>query len=76
MRGVFSRGLPRVNGSFLGPGSTLAQMLSWAKAKVDSMDFVLVFEPELNIDLAAFLDYDEHATFREMVQHYANRFGS
>ncbi len=61
----------------LRPGTTLAQMLSWAaKAKVDSIDFVLVFEPELKMDLASFLDYDEHATFREMVQHYANRFGS
>jgi len=39
------------------------------------MDFALVFEPELRMDLEEFLDYSEQVTFREMVQHYAGRFG-
>jgi hypothetical protein len=61
----------------LRPDTTLAEMLRWAAtADVDSMDFVVIFEPELRMELAEFLDYSEHATFREMVQHYAGRFGS
>jgi len=40
------------------------------------MHFAVVFEPELRMELAEFLDYADHATFREMVQHYAKRFGS
>jgi hypothetical protein len=61
----------------LRPGTMLAEMLRWAAvAGVDSMDFVVVFEPELRMEFAEFLDYCEDATFREMVQHYANRFGS
>ena len=61
----------------LRPGTTLAEMLKWAAtAKVDSIDFVFVFEPELRMDFAEFLDYSEYTTFREMVQCYAKRFGS
>lgn len=61
----------------LRPQSTLADMLQWAAvADVDSMDFALVFEPELRMGLAEFLDYAEHATFKEMVQYYAGLFGS
>jgi hypothetical protein len=61
----------------LRPDTTLAEMLRWAaSAHADSMDFVVVFEPELRMELAEFLDCAEHATFREMVQHYAGRFGS
>jgi len=61
----------------LRPQTTLAEMLRWAAtANSDSMDFAVVFEPELRMDLAEFLDYSEHATFREMVQHYAKRFDS
>jgi hypothetical protein len=61
----------------LRPQSTLAEMIEWAAiVDVDSMDFALVFEPELRMGLAEFLDYAEHATFREMVQHYARLFGS
>lgn len=52
-------------------------MMHWAAgAGVDSMGFALVFEPELRMRLAEFLDFAEHATFREMVQFYADRFGS
>jgi hypothetical protein len=61
----------------LRPGTTLAEMLKWAAAaKVDTIDFVVVFEPELRIDFAEFLDHSEHTTFREMVEHYAKRFSS
>lgn len=61
----------------LRPETTLAQMLDWAAAaKADSMDFLVVFEPELRMEFANFLDCADHVTFREMVQHYANRFGS
>jgi hypothetical protein len=61
----------------LRPATTLAEMLRWAAAaNVDSMDFVVVFEPELRMEFAEFLDYCEHATFREMVEHYASRFDS
>jgi len=60
----------------LRPQTTLAEILEWAaRANVDSMDFALVFEPELRMDLEEFLDYSEQVTFREMVQHYAGRFG-
>jgi hypothetical protein len=61
----------------LRPGTTLGEMLRWAaSANVDSMDFVVVFEPELRMEFAEFLECCDHATFREMVEHYANRFGS
>jgi hypothetical protein len=61
----------------LRPQTTLAEMLGWAATvNADSMDFAVVFEPELRMDLAEFLDYSDEATFREMVQHYAKRFGS
>jgi hypothetical protein len=61
----------------LRPQSTLAEMLEWAAAgDVDSLDFALVFEPELRMGLAEFLDYAEHSTFREMVQYYARLFDS
>ena len=61
----------------LRPNTTLAQMLSWAAAaKSDSMDFLVVFEPELRMEFANFLDCADHVTFREMVEHYASRFGS
>ena len=58
----------------LRPETTLAEILSWGvKARVDSMDFVFVFEPELRMELAYFLDDYEEATFQDMVQHYARR---
>src|SRR5687768_12194938 len=58
----------------LRPDSTLSEMLAWAAAAgVDSMDFVVVFEPELGLEFAEFLDYSDHATFREMVEHYAKQ---
>ena len=58
----------------LRPDSTLSEMLAWAAAAgVDSMDFVVVFEPELGMEFAEFLDYSDHATFREMVEHYAKQ---
>jgi len=59
------------------PETTLTQMLQWgAAASVDSMDFVVVFEPELRMDFAQFLERSDHTTFREMVRHYASRFGN
>lgn len=59
----------------LRPGTTLAELLNWAAASgVDSMDFVVVFEPELRLEFAEFLDHAEHVTFRELVEHYAARF--
>lgn len=59
----------------LRPATTLTEMLNWAAvANVDSMDFVMVFEPELRMDFSEFLDYSDDVTFREMVQHYARRF--
>jgi hypothetical protein len=61
----------------LRPETTLAQMLDWAAAaKADSMDFVVVFEPELRMEFANFLDCADHVSFRQMVEHYAGRFGS
>ena len=59
----------------LRPETTLSEMLDWAAVGgVDSMSFVVVFEPELRMELAEFLDYADYATFREMVEHYARRF--
>jgi hypothetical protein len=53
----------------LRPNTSLTEILSWAAAAgIDSMDFVVVFEPELGMELAEFLDYSDHATFREMVE--------
>ena len=58
----------------LRPDTTLSQLLTWAAtAGVDSMDFVVVFEPELGMEFADFLDYSDHTTFREMVEHYATQ---
>ena len=58
----------------LRPDTTLTEMLTWAAAAgIDSMDFVVVFEPELGMEFAEFLDYSDHATFREMVEHYATQ---
>jgi hypothetical protein len=60
----------------LRPETTLTQLLEWAaRGGADSMDFVVVFEPELGMEFAEFLDYSDHVTFREMVEHYAKRFG-
>jgi hypothetical protein len=59
----------------LRPETTLSEILEWgAASRVESIDFVVVFEPELRIEFAAFLDESELTTFREMVQHYARRF--
>ena len=59
----------------LRPDTTLAQMLEWAAtAKADSMDFVVVFEPELRMELRDFLDFADHVSFRDMVRHYTSRF--
>ncbi len=61
----------------LRPSTTLAEMLKLAAtAKVDTMGFVVVFEPELRLEFAQFLDHCDHTTFREMVEYYASRFGS
>jgi hypothetical protein len=61
----------------LRPETTLDEMLRWAaSAGVDSMSFVTVFEPELGMAFAEFLEYSEHVTFREMVERYAGLFGS
>jgi hypothetical protein len=50
----------------LRPQTKLAEMLKWAAlADADSMDFAVVFEPELRMDLAEFLEYSEQATFRD-----------
>src|SRR5688572_16451965 len=59
----------------LRPQTTLAELLRWALAcGTDSIDFVVVFEPELRMELAGFLEQAGHTTFREMVEHYARRF--
>jgi hypothetical protein len=59
----------------LRPCTTLSELLVWAATSgVDSMDFALVFEPELRLEFAEFLDCPEHVTFRELVEHYASRF--
>jgi hypothetical protein len=61
----------------LRPDTTLAQMLRWGLAsRLDSMDFLFVFEPELRMELTGFLADCESATFRDMVRHYAARFQS
>jgi hypothetical protein len=61
----------------LRPGTTLREIPHWAViAEVDSIDFAVVFEPELRMEFAEFLDSSDHSTFREMVQHYARRFNS
>jgi hypothetical protein len=58
----------------LRPETTLAEILGWAvKAKVESMDFVVIFEPELRMDFAQFLDDYTETTFREMVEYCARR---
>jgi len=54
-----------------------SEMLEWAAViSADPMDFVLVFEPELRLELREFLEDSEHFTFKEMVHHYAKRFQS
>ena len=58
----------------LRPETRLIEIMTWCMAaRVDSFDFLVVFEPELGMDFARFLDDYEHATFREMVQYCANR---
>jgi hypothetical protein len=58
----------------LRPDTTLSELLTWAAlAGVDSMDFVVVFEPELGMEFANFLDFSDHTTFREMVEHYGRQ---
>src|SRR5216684_8575800 len=58
----------------LRPETTLAEILGWAvAANVESMDFVVVFEPELRMDFAQFLDDYTETTFREMVEYCARR---
>src|SRR5262245_59219090 len=58
----------------LRPDTTLSELLRWAAAAgAYSMDFVVVFEPELGMQFAEFLEYSDHATFREMVVHYAKQ---
>ena len=58
----------------LRPETCLAEILKWAvHARVDSMDFVVVFEPELGMDFAWFLDEYETVSFREMVEYCARR---
>ena len=70
-------GVVGVKASELRPTTTLAEMLHWAATgHADSMDFVVIFEPELRMEFASFLDHCEQVTFREMVEHYASRFDS
>jgi len=58
----------------LRPETTLSEMLRWGvMSRVESIDFVVIFEPELRMDFAEFLDDSEHCTFREMVQHGTRR---
>ena len=48
----------------LRPDTTLEDVLRWGvAAEVDSMDFVVVFEPELQMELARFLDYSDQISF-------------
>ena len=59
----------------LRPGTTLAELLAWATtAGVESIEFAFVFEPELRLEFAEFLDHAEHVAFRELVEHYTARF--
>jgi|SRR5882672_12353299 len=59
----------------LRPETTLAEILGWAvAANAESMDFVVVFEPELRMEFAQFLDNYTDTTFREMVEYCARRF--
>lgn len=58
----------------LRPETTLSEMLEWgAASQVESIDFVVVFEPELRMEFAEFLDDPDHSTFRGMVWHCAER---
>ena len=55
--------------------TTLAEMLAWAAAGGEpSLDFVMIFEPELRSEFKRFLDDADHTTFREMVECYAGWF--
>lgn len=59
----------------LRPETTLAEMLGWAaKSGTSSVRFLMVFEPELRMGFAEFLDLPDQVTFRQMVQNYAARF--
>ena len=59
----------------LRPETTLAEILEWAaKNNADSTDFLFVFEPELRMQFALFLEDAESANFREMVQHVASQY--
>lgn len=59
----------------LRPETTLAEMLKWAVlGNISSVRFLLVFEPELRMDFAGFLELPDQVTFRDMVRHYAARF--
>ena len=59
----------------LRPDTTLSELLEWAARRgADSMDFVVVFETELGMEFAEFLDCSDHVTFRDMVTQYAGRF--
>ena len=59
----------------LRPGTTLSELMKWAaKCGAGSMDFALVFEPELRLEFAEFLDHAKQVTFRDLVEHYAAKF--
>jgi hypothetical protein len=61
----------------LRPETKLAELLRWAVlAEVDAMDFTMVFEPELHLDLARFLNEADTITFREMVEYYTRPFST
>ena len=61
----------------LRPDTTLSEMLERAaEARVETIDFAVVFEPELRRSFASFLDDSDQSTFREMVQHFAEWFGT
>ena len=56
----------------LRPTTTLAEIADWASTqRIDPMDFVVVFEPELRRQFSVLLEDAEEATFREMVQYAA-----
>jgi len=61
----------------LRPETTFAEILEWAATNnADTTDFLVVFEPELRMALAVFLDDAEDLTFRQMVQHVGKQFSS
>lgn len=62
--------------SQLRPETTLAELMQWAvEGRVNSIDFALVFEPEMRREFSLFLDDAEYVTFREMVDYISRWYG-